>query len=239
MLLSAACILVLLSPVLAGRWAAGLLVHQWRWPLLIWAMLALQVVVVEVSLPGRLAPFLHVATYVVALGFVWANRGIPGIVLVAAGAASNGITIALNGGVLPASPGAVAAAGIDPHTTFANSAVIGHPTLPWLGDVFAWPAPLPLANTFSVGDALIALGVLVAAWTGSRRLGWHLPGRRSTSNTHASNTHASNTHASNTMPSPAPSDARRAESNGAADSPAPGRNPPDESGRWPRSSYPA
>ena len=177
MLVLAACALALISPLLAGRWPAGLLLHRWRWPLLIWATLAIQVVVVEVPLPGGLAPVLHVVTYLVALGFVWANRHIPRILLVAAGAAANGITIALNNGVLPASAGAAAAAGIDPHTAFANSAVVDHPTLPWLGDVFAWPAPLPLANTFSVGDVLIVLGILLAAWTGTRHLDWHLPRR--------------------------------------------------------------
>lgn len=177
MLLLAACALALISPLLAGRWPAALFLHRWRWPLLIWATLAIQVVVVEVPLPGGLAPVLHVVTYLVALGFVWANRHIPRILLVAAGAAANGITIALNNGVLPASAGAAAAAGIDPHTAFANSAVVDHPTLPWLGDVFAWPAPLPLANTFSVGDVLIVLGILLAAWTGTRHLDWHLPRR--------------------------------------------------------------
>jgi len=177
MLVLAACALAVLSPLLAGRWPAALLLHRWRWPLLIWATLAIQVVVVEVPLPGGLAPVLHVVTYLVALGFVWANRHIPRILLVAAGAAANGITIALNNGVLPASAGAAAAAGVDPHTAFANSAVVDHPTLPWLGDVFAWPAPLPLANTFSVGDVLIVLGILLAAWTGTRHLDWHLPSR--------------------------------------------------------------
>jgi hypothetical protein len=171
MLLLAVCALALLSPLLAGRWPAALLLHRWRSPLLIWATLALQVVIVEVTLPGALAPVLHVATYVVVLGLLWANRRLPHILLIAAGAASNAVTIALNGGVLPALPRAVAAAGIDPHLAFANSAVVSHPVLPWLGDVFAWPAPLPLANTFSVGDALIALGVVLAAWTGTRRLG--------------------------------------------------------------------
>jgi hypothetical protein len=175
MLLPVACVLALLSPLVARRWPAGLLLHRWRWPWLVWATLALQVVVVEVPLPGPLAPILHVLTYAVALGFVWANRAIRGIMLVAAGAAINGITIALNGGVLPASPSAVAAAGIDAHRAFANSAVVSHPILPWLGDVFAWPAPLPLANTFSVGDVLIALGVLLAAWTGTRRLSRRVP----------------------------------------------------------------
>lgn len=183
MLVLAACALALISPLLAARWPAALLLHRWCWPLLIWVTLAIQVVVVEVPLPGGLAPVLHVMTYLVALGFVWANRHIPRIMLVAAGAAANGITIALNNGVLPASAGAVASAGIDPHTAFANSAIIDHPTLPWLGDVFAWPAPLPLANTFSVGDVLIVLGILLAAWTGTRQLDWHLP-RRSNGKIH-------------------------------------------------------
>ena len=188
MLVLAACALALLSPLLAGRWPAGLLLQRWRWPLLIWVTLAIQVVVVEVPLPGALAPVVHVATYLVALGFVWANRHIPRILLVAAGAAANGITIALNNGVLPASAGAVASAGIDPHTAFANSAIVDHPTLPWLGDVFAWPAPLPLANTFSVGDVLIVLGILLAAWTGTRQLDWHLPRRSNGKSDDDSNT---------------------------------------------------
>lgn len=171
MLLLATCALILLSPLVAGRWSAQLLMHRWRWPLLIWATLAFQVVVTEIPLPSGLAPALHVATYLVALAFLWANRHAPGVPLVAAGAAANGVTIALNGGVLPASAAAVAATGVDRGAGFANSAVLDHPVLPWLGDVFAWPAPLPLANTFSVGDVLIAAGVVVAAWTGTQRLG--------------------------------------------------------------------
>src|SRR5450759_2842880 len=73
MLVLAACALAVLSPLLAGRWPAALLLHRWRWPLLIWATLAIQVVVVEVPLPGGLAPVLHVVTYLVALGFAWAT----------------------------------------------------------------------------------------------------------------------------------------------------------------------
>jgi len=176
-LLLAVCVLGLLSPLLVGRWPAGLLLHPWRWPLLIWVTLGLQVVAVEVPLPGALAPVLHVLTYVVVVGFLVINRSLPRITVVAAGAASNGVTIALNGGVLPASAGAVHAAALDPQLAFANSAVVPHPVLPWLGDVFAWPAPLPLANTFSVGDVLIAVGVVLLAWTGSARLG-HAPAGR-------------------------------------------------------------
>jgi Family of unknown function (DUF5317) len=170
-LLLAACGLLLLSPLLAGRWSARLLLHRWRYPLLIWGTLALQLVVVQVALPAAAAPALHVATYVLALAFLVVNRHLAGVPVVAAGAAANGVTIALNGGVLPASAEAVAATGVDRGHGFANSAVVDAPVLPWLGDVFAWPAPLPLANTFSVGDVLIVVGVGIAAWAGTLWLG--------------------------------------------------------------------
>ena len=170
MLVVATCALLLLSPLIVGRWSAGLLTHRWRLPLLVWVTLALQTVVIQVELPDRLAGPLHVGTYVAALVFLVVNRRTPGVPLVGAGAAANAITIALNGGVLPASAAAVEAAGMDRTAAFANSGVVADPVLPWLGDVFAWPAPLPLANTFSVGDVLIAVGVGVAAWTGTRRI---------------------------------------------------------------------
>ena len=171
MLVVAWCVVAVVSPFLALRWPAGLLSYRWRWPLLVWAALGLQVVAVEVAMPAAVAATLHIATYAVALGFLWVNRRAPGVWFVAAGALSNGLTIALNGGTLPASSQAVASAGIDADMSFANSAVLENPVLPWLGDVFAWPAPLPLANVFSVGDVLIVIGAFVAAWTGSRRFG--------------------------------------------------------------------
>ena len=72
--------------------------------------------------------------------------------------------IAANGGVMPAARGAVQLAGrpLDYHGIYANSAAIPHPHLLFLGDVFAIPAGLPLANTFSIGDILISTGVVVA-----------------------------------------------------------------------------
>lgn len=171
MLVLALCVIAVISPLLALRWPAGLLLHRWHWPLLIWVALVVQSVVLNVTLPGPLAPVMHVLTYVAALGFAWRNRRAAGVWIVAAGALTNGLTIALNGGTLPASAAAAEAAGIEQGTDFANSAVLDNPVLPWLGDMFAWPAPFPLANTFSVGDVLIVLGVWVAAWTGTRRLG--------------------------------------------------------------------
>ncbi len=177
MLVMAACLLAVLSPLIALRWPAGLLLRSWRLPVLIWAALVAQIVLIEVPLPEGFAPALHLATYVAALAFLWLNRAVPGVLVVAAGAVSNGVTIALNGGVLPASAQATAAAGIDPDHAFANTAVIDNPVLPWLGDVFAWPEPLPLANTFSVGDVLIVVGVAMVAWAGARPLRAGRPAR--------------------------------------------------------------
>ena len=176
MLVIAACLLAVLSPLLAGRWPEQLALHRWRWAPLLWSTLALQVLAIQAPLPRSAAAVLHVATYVVAVAFLVANRTLNGILVVAAGALTNGVTIALNGGVLPASRAAAEAAGATSEAAFANSGVLERPVALWLGDVFAWPEPLPLANTFSVGDVLIVLGAAAAAWSGAEPLRRRRPG---------------------------------------------------------------
>jgi hypothetical protein len=137
------------------------------------AALVLQLVILQVveGGPRQLLVGIHLLTYVMAAAFIWVNRGVPGLVLVAAGALSNGVTIALNDGTLPASPSALAAAHIakDPRL-FLNSGVVAHPVLRFLGDMYAWPAPLPFANVFSIGDLLIVLGALYGAHRISRSM---------------------------------------------------------------------
>lgn len=129
----------------------------WVVPLLL--ALAVQTVVIRYPFgPDWLPPTLHVLTYVAAGAFLVRNLRIPGFVIVALGAASNGIAIAANRGVLPASPSALRTAGISATEGFANSWVVDHPRLAFLGDVFAVPAGWPLANVFSIGDVLIVLG---------------------------------------------------------------------------------
>jgi len=168
-LVVAAALLALLSP-LAGLRAPGALLRDWRAAPLAWVALALQVLVIEVGVAPTLAPLLHLASYALAAIFLLANRGSRPLWLLSAGAASNGVTILLNGGVLPSSAAATAAAGFEPDVAFVNSAVLVDPVLPWLGDVFAWPAPMPLANTFSIGDVFVVAGVAALAWFGSRPL---------------------------------------------------------------------
>ena len=103
----------------------------------------------------------HVATYALAAYFVWANRSIPGVVVIAIGGALNLLAIAANHGVMPTSPWAERAAGLEPTDAFANSAVLDHPHLLWLGDVIPVPLPLGLSNVLSIGDLLIYAGALV------------------------------------------------------------------------------
>lgn len=171
MLILVAMVLALAAVPLAGGRLAALGEVRLVGVRLLALALALQVLVISV-VPGWPRPLLeavHVATYGLAGVFAWRNRRVPGIAIVALGGGLNGITIVLNGGVLPASAGALRRAGIA-HSPdeFINAGVLPHPRLPWLGDVFAVPASWPLANAFSVGDLLILLGI---AWGAHRICG--------------------------------------------------------------------
>ncbi len=135
--------------------------HSWA----ILTALAAQIVITTLVPDGSASLYagLHVGTYAVAAIFVVANRHVPGLRLLALGAGLNLLVIAVNGGVMPADPDALERAGLPVISgEFENSTVLEDPKLPFLGDVFAVPEPLPFANVFSVGDILLVLGGLVA-----------------------------------------------------------------------------
>ena len=173
MLILVLCVLALLSPLLFGGSMARLGLVRFRaWWVLLAALLA-QILIIEIfpDADRALLEAVHVGTYVAAGVFVALNRNIPGLLLIAAGGAMNGITIALNGGQLPASPEALRMAGIDSAAgDFVNSGALTDPVFPLLGDIFVWPEPFPFANVFSVGDVLIVFGTFYGAQkiTGSR-----------------------------------------------------------------------
>lgn len=103
--------------------------------------------------------------------FLWANRAIPFLWLAALGGALNLMAISVNGGVMPASASALAAAGVEQQPgEFINSAALAHPKLAFVGDVFAVPSSLPISNVYSVGDLMLVLAALLALHTicGSR-----------------------------------------------------------------------
>ena len=110
---------------------------------------------------GDLGPVLYVGSTLLVVVAVVRNLAIPGMALVALGAASNLVAIAANGGFMPASPGAMAALGKTAPTIYSNSALLGQPALAPLTDIFAMPAWLPFHNIFSVGDVVLGIGVAV------------------------------------------------------------------------------
>jgi hypothetical protein len=170
MLVAAFVVLAVLTvPLSHGRWSA-LAAFRPRAVWMLWLALVVQLLQFTVVDLGPLSDAVHLATYVLAAVFLIANRDIPGLWLIALGGLSNGITIALNGGTLPARATALREAGwsVKPKD-FINSGVLAHPKLPWLGDMFAWPAPLPLHNVFSVGDVLLVLGSFIAVHGLARR----------------------------------------------------------------------
>lgn len=170
-MLVAACVLlaVLTVPLSHGRWSA-LAAFRPKGVWLLWIALGTQVLQFSFVDLGRASDAVHLGTYVLAAAFLAVNRDIPGVWLIALGGLSNGVTIALNGGTLPARAGALRQAGWSVASkNFMNSGVLAHPRLPWLGDMFAWPAPLPLHNVFSVGDVLLVVGSFIAVHGLARR----------------------------------------------------------------------
>ncbi len=103
----------------------------------------------------------HLASYALLLGFAALNVRRPGIALTGAGIVLNTVVIAANGGYMPASPWALQVAGLAGDAAVHNNSAVadGHARLLALGDVFAVPAWVPVANVFSIGDVLIAAGV--------------------------------------------------------------------------------
>jgi len=110
---------------------------------------------------GDAAPAAYIASNLVVLIAVGRNLAIPGMLLVLMGGAANLVTIVANGGYMPVSPEAVAAMGRLPKEGYSNSKLVDGVVLGPLTDIFAMPTWIPLANVFSVGDALIGIGAAI------------------------------------------------------------------------------
>jgi hypothetical protein len=141
--------------------------------------LAIQIVIVSV-LPGgdeTLYAAIHIATYALLAVVLIANLRVPGMWLIGLGGLANALAIIANDGVMPARRAALELAGFPVETdVFVNSGHVEDANLWWLGDVFAVPAGVPLANVFSVGDLLIALGGIVLVHrVCASRLPWRKP----------------------------------------------------------------
>jgi hypothetical protein len=123
--------------------------------------LACQVLIITILPNGSptVHKAVHVGTYVLIGVFLWCNRRLPGVKVIALGAFLNALVITVNDGQMAASRTAERVAGLHMGPGFENSAPLVHPHLLWFGDIIPWPGPLP--NVLSIGDCLIYVGTLI------------------------------------------------------------------------------
>jgi hypothetical protein len=178
-----AVVIGLVVGLLVGGRLAGLGEIQLRWSWVILGGLLVQVVLFSEAVSdrvGALGPPIYIASTALVIAAILANRAIPGMRLVALGAASNFTAIVVNGGYMPASAQAAAALGRHDPTAYSNSAIIPDPILAPLTDIFALPVWLPFANVFSIGDVLIGIGIGLVI-VKAMRAGVAAPGATATS----------------------------------------------------------
>ncbi len=124
---------------------------------------------------------LFLLSHLLLLAFVWRNRRLVGIQIVGLGAICNLLVILANGGFMPISPDTLVR--INPGSTpdqwpagyhyahSKDSIVLQENTRLWaLSDILVLPPPFPWPTAFSLGDLLIAVGIIVLL-QGPRSLG--------------------------------------------------------------------
>ena len=154
----------LLVGLLLGGRLAGLGEVHFRWAWL--AVLGFGAQVVLFSDPvtariGELGPPLYVLSTALVFVAVLRNVTIRGMPLIAAGAGCNLAAIVANGGYMPASPTVAAEFGRGAQEVYSNSRIMESPALAPLTDVIPLPQWLPFTNIVSIGDILIAVGIVV------------------------------------------------------------------------------
>ena len=167
---------------LAGGRARNLEGVTFAWWRLALAGLAVQLILFAGPVAERVGPegpVIYVASTLAVMAALLRNLVRPstirpGLAIIAVGATLNLIPVIANGGTMPSAPEAwLALNGVAalPIGHFSNGVLIGpHTLFPFLGDIFVWPRPLPLANVFSLGDAIIAVGAVAVLKAAMRPL---------------------------------------------------------------------
>jgi hypothetical protein len=121
----------------------------------------------------RAGPYIYIGTVLATLTVILLNRHIPGMKIVAIGAALNALVIIANGGFMPSPASELHNAGKltkvesteqTPGSDYvlSNSVIADDDTrLRFLGDVMSIPRGIPMANVISIGDIVLALGIAV------------------------------------------------------------------------------
>jgi len=115
---------------------------------------------------------LFLVSHLLLLGFVWRNWRLPGIQIVGLGVICNLLVILVNGGFMPITPQTLVQ--INPYSSLAQWPVGFHygyskdiillrqDTSLWgLSDLLVVPPPFPWPTAFSLGDLIMAVGIVV------------------------------------------------------------------------------
>jgi Family of unknown function (DUF5317) len=158
---------LLIGRVLGGRIRNIERIHFAWWQLAL-AGLAVQLLLFADPIQERVGaegPLVYVVSTMAVLVALLRNLRLPGLPIVAIGALLNLVPILFNGGYMPSSPDVwreLTGAAAVPVAYYTNVTLIGPDTwFAFLGDIFMFPRPLPMATAFSLGDAIIAVGAVI------------------------------------------------------------------------------
>lgn len=115
---------------------------------------------------------LFLLSHVLLLAFIWRNRRLIGVLIAGLGVFCNLLVIILNGGLMPVTPETLTAINVGSkpeqwpvgeHYGYSKDIIlVRSETKLWaLSDILVIPPPFPKPFAFSLGDLLIAVGIVV------------------------------------------------------------------------------